>query len=64
LKNKFKLSKNELQERPILNRSALHSLKLKFLIPDGNKIELEAPLPKDLRAVLQQLKKWRSTKKG
>ena len=59
LKNKFKLSKDELEERPILNRLALHALKLSFVLPDGKKIELEAPLPKDLRAVLQQLNKWK-----
>jgi len=60
LKNKFKLSKNELEERPILNRLALHAWQLKLLLPDGKKIELEAPLPKDLRAVLQQLNKWKA----
>ncbi|MES1215955.1 MAG: RluA family pseudouridine synthase [Bacteroidota bacterium] len=59
LKNKFKLSKNELEERPILNRLALHAWQLKFISLDGKKIELEAPLPKDLRAVLQQLNKWK-----
>ncbi len=59
LKNKFKLSKDELEERPILNRLALHALKLSFELPHGKKIELEAPLPKDLRAVLQQLNKWK-----
>jgi 23S rRNA pseudouridine1911/1915/1917 synthase len=60
LKHKFKLSKNELEERPILNRLALHASQLKFVLADGKKIELEAPLPKDLRAVLQQLNKWKS----
>jgi 23S rRNA pseudouridine1911/1915/1917 synthase len=59
LKNKFKLSKDELEERPILNRLALHALQLKFVLTNGKKIELEAPLPKDLRAVLQQLNKWK-----
>ena len=56
-KNKFKLSKNELEERPILGRLALHAFQLKLSGIDGNKIELEAPLPKDLRATLQQLEK-------
>lgn len=60
LKHKFKLSKNELEERPILNRLALHAWQLKFILPTGKKIELEAPLPKDLRAVLQQLNKWKN----
>src|SRR5260221_1195504 len=60
LKHKFKLSKNELEERPILNRLALHAWQLKFILPTGKKIELEAPLPKDLRAVLRQLNKWKN----
>ena len=57
LKHKFKLSKNELEERPILNRLALHALSLQFTNTNGEKIKLEAPLPKDLRALLQQLRK-------
>lgn len=57
LKHKFKLSKNELEERPILDRLALHSLSLKFENIDGKTIKLEAPLPKDLKALLQQLRK-------
>jgi 23S rRNA pseudouridine955/2504/2580 synthase/23S rRNA pseudouridine1911/1915/1917 synthase len=56
-KNKFKLSKNELEERPILGRLALHAFQLKLSGLDGNTVELEAPLPKDLRATLQQLEK-------
>lgn len=57
IKRKFKLSKNELEERPILNRLALHSFQLKFPDSAGTFFELEAPLAKDLRALLQQLKK-------
>jgi 23S rRNA pseudouridine1911/1915/1917 synthase len=57
LKHKFKLSKNELEERPILNRLALHALSLKFQNTNGEMVKLEAPLPKDLRALLQQLRK-------
>lgn len=55
---KFKLSKNELEERPLLNRLALHAAQLVFISMKGETIPLEAPLPKDLRAVLQQLGKW------
>ena len=57
LKHKFNLSKNELEERPILNRLALHALSLKFTNSHGEMIKLEAPLPKDLKALLQQLRK-------
>jgi len=56
-KKKFKLSKNEEEERPILNRLALHSQKLKFIGTNGKTLEWEAPLPKDLKATLQQLEK-------
>jgi 23S rRNA pseudouridine955/2504/2580 synthase/23S rRNA pseudouridine1911/1915/1917 synthase len=57
LKHKFKLSKNELEERPILNRLALHALSLQFIDVNGETRKLEAPLPKDLKALLQQLRK-------
>lgn len=60
LKKKFKLSKNELEERPILGRLALHAFRLSFKDRDGITTDLEAPLPKDLRATLQQLAKWKS----
>ena len=56
-KKKFKLSKNEEEERPILNRLALHSQKLKFIGANGKTLEWEAPFPKDLKATLQQLEK-------
>jgi len=56
-KRKFKLSKNELEERPILNRLALHSNQLKFVDAHSNKFDFEAQLPKDLRALMQQLRK-------
>ena len=57
LKHKFKLSKNELEERPILSRLALHALSLQFATTKEETLKLEAPLPKDLRALLQQLRK-------
>lgn len=57
IKHKFKLSKNELEERPLLDRLALHAWKLKFNNNKGETLEFEAPLPKDLRATLQQLEK-------
>jgi 23S rRNA pseudouridine955/2504/2580 synthase/23S rRNA pseudouridine1911/1915/1917 synthase len=60
LKTKFKLSKNEEEERPILNRLALHSYQLTFMDGNGNDIFLEAEIPKDIRATLQQLNKRRN----
>lgn len=57
LKKKYNLSKNELEERPILGRLALHAFQLSFKDINGKTIELEAPLHKDIRATLQQLEK-------
>jgi len=56
-KKKFNLSKSAEEERPLLARLALHSSTLKFVLNEET-IELEAPVPKDLRALLQQLRKW------
>jgi 23S rRNA pseudouridine955/2504/2580 synthase/23S rRNA pseudouridine1911/1915/1917 synthase len=58
-KRNFKLSKNEEEERPILSRLALHSQLLHFKDAKGEYHTLEAPLPKDIRALIQQLKKWK-----
>ncbi len=57
IKKKYKLSKHDEEERPMLNRLALHSYRLKFTDADGKMIDLKAELPKDIRALLQQLKK-------
>ena len=59
LKKKFKLSKDAEEERPILARLALHSAELAFTDEAGTHHRFEAPLPKDMRALLQQLKKWK-----
>jgi 23S rRNA pseudouridine955/2504/2580 synthase/23S rRNA pseudouridine1911/1915/1917 synthase len=52
----YKLSKEEDAERPILSRLALHAARLSFPF-GGRNYELEAEMPKDLRALLQQLRK-------
>lgn len=57
-RKKFKLSKADEEERPLMNRLALHAWKLSFTDAEGKKIELEAPVSKDLRALLQQFEKW------
>ena len=57
IKHNFKLSKKDEQERPILNRLALHSSQLNFSDAANNRYEFHAPVPKDLRAILQQLSK-------
>jgi 23S rRNA pseudouridine955/2504/2580 synthase/23S rRNA pseudouridine1911/1915/1917 synthase len=58
IKHRFKLSKSEEEERPLLQRLALHASTLSFTAPDGTPMHLEAPLPKDLEATLKQLRKW------
>jgi 23S rRNA pseudouridine955/2504/2580 synthase/23S rRNA pseudouridine1911/1915/1917 synthase len=55
-KKTFNLSKSDESERPLLGRLGLHSWKLHFTLY-GEDYTLEAPLPKDLKAVLQQLRK-------
>jgi 23S rRNA pseudouridine955/2504/2580 synthase/23S rRNA pseudouridine1911/1915/1917 synthase len=57
LKKKFNLSQSEFEERPLLNRLALHAAQLSFKGMKGEEYSLEAPLPKDLRATLNQLNK-------
>jgi len=56
LKRNYHLSKKEESERPILSRLALHSLQLKFDL-NGGHYEFESEIPKDLKAMLQQLRK-------
>jgi len=59
IKRNFKLSKNEEEERPILNRLGLHAAQLSFTDEDGKRYAIEAELPKDMRALIQQLRKWK-----
>lgn len=58
-KKKFKLSRHDEEERPLLSRLALHSYELKFRDLNNKVLDLKAELPKDMRALLQQLKKNR-----
>ncbi|MDQ3279482.1 MAG: RluA family pseudouridine synthase [Bacteroidota bacterium] len=57
IKRDYKLSHTEDEERPILSRLALHSAQLSFKGIQGEEVSLEAPLPKDLRASINQLSK-------
>jgi 23S rRNA pseudouridine1911/1915/1917 synthase len=58
-KKNFRLSRDEEEERPILNRLALHAQLLHFQDEQGAYHTFEAPLPRDMKAMLQQLRKWR-----
>ncbi len=56
---KFKLGKFTEEERPILERTALHSFRLRLDHPaTGERLEFKAEMPKDLAATLAQLRKW------
>jgi 23S rRNA pseudouridine1911/1915/1917 synthase len=59
-KKNFKLSRSEEEERPILRRLGLHAQRLQFRDEAGKEYSLESPLPKDMKALLQQLRKWKS----
>lgn len=49
------------EEKPVIARSALHASKVTFLHPtSGMRLEIEAPLPRDFRAALNQLRKLRA----
>jgi len=55
---KYKIGKDQ-EERPLLSRTALHASRLSFDHPTNNeRMELECPLPKDISAVIKQLRKW------
>ncbi len=57
LKKKYKLSKHEDEERPIINRLALHAYQLSFTTLEGKEMMLSAEMPKEFRALMQQLQK-------
>ena len=59
IKHNYNLSRSTEEERPILSRLALHAFQLSFKGFNGEDYNLEAPLPKDLKAVLNQLSKWK-----
>jgi 23S rRNA pseudouridine1911/1915/1917 synthase len=51
-----------LEEKPLLDRLGLHAARLTLPYPDGeNRLVLEAPLPRDLGALIRQLEKVRGT---
>lgn len=60
-RKKFNLKKMT-EERPLLTRVPLHAFKLQLEHPfEGTILTVECPLPKDLRATLNQLRKWSTT---
>ena len=61
LKKNYKLAAKEDEEKPILSRLALHAYSLKLTFRNKEYF-FEADIPKDLRALLQQLRKLNSLK--
>lgn len=58
LKAHYKRKQDE-EERPLLSRLALHAAELHFVSPKSGKVVVQAPLPKDFRALLHALRKYR-----
>jgi 23S rRNA pseudouridine1911/1915/1917 synthase len=57
-KKKYNLGKHVEEEKPLLNRLALHAHQLGFNFTDIDYL-FEAPIPKDLKATLLQIEKWK-----
>jgi 23S rRNA pseudouridine955/2504/2580 synthase/23S rRNA pseudouridine1911/1915/1917 synthase len=59
IKRNFKKSgQDDEEEKPLLSRLALHAQRLAFMDSSGKKYEFEAPFPRDMKALVQQLRKW------
>jgi len=54
LKRDFHLKKMT-DEQPLMKRMALHAFSLEFALLDGKNVVVEAPYPKDFRALIKQL---------
>lgn len=53
----YRSFRHNADERPLLARTALHAAVLEWKFPDGQLQRLEAPLPKDMKAAIYQLRK-------
>lgn len=60
IKKKYRTGKFQEEEKPLMNRMALHAFSLSFEDKNGQRLSFEAPLPKDFQAVLNQLRKHAS----
>lgn len=59
IKSRYNLKKTEEQEQPLLARVPLHAYALTLDHPrTGERLTYTADLPKDMRAMLNQLRKW------
>lgn len=57
-KKKFNDSGNYDEEKPLLNRMALHAYELIIPNLEEELIHITAPIPKDFKATINQLNKW------
>lgn len=58
IKRKYNLGKDQ-EERPLMGRTTLHAERLEIKHPKTKELlSVEAPQPKDFRAVIRQLEKW------
>jgi 23S rRNA pseudouridine1911/1915/1917 synthase len=55
-KRDYRLTRGE-EERPLIERLTLHAHRLTFANVDGARVTVEADLPKDFRALLNQLRR-------
>jgi len=61
------ITRGEIRREPdddtvLLARQALHAMRLRFTHPfSGERLEIEAPLPDDMAAVLAELQAYRSS---
>lgn len=56
IKKNFNLKKDT-EEQPLIQRVALHAYSLSFQLPSEEVINIEAPYPKDIKALKKQLEK-------
>ena len=58
IKRGYSMSGKDEEERPLLSRVALHAYRIVLPRADGSMLEIEATLPKDISACVNQLNKW------
>ena len=58
IKRKYRMSEKDEQEKPLLNRLGLHAYRIEFQKEDGQLVNAEATLPRDIAACVKQLNKW------
>jgi 23S rRNA pseudouridine955/2504/2580 synthase/23S rRNA pseudouridine1911/1915/1917 synthase len=58
IKKRYKQSEKDEVEKPLLSRLALHAYRLQFTKEDGTDVSVDAPLPRDMAACVNQMNKW------